>query len=224
MLSGSHAHMPTGGDLTKGYQAAVEGFDELMTGAGVVKPHWHAFLEACAPLDATMRQLRMEQLNTRVRETGIAYDLFADPASTAQPWRVDFIPLVIPADEWRLLERALLQRARLFEGILADIYGPQDLLVKGPVPHELVFSDTSYLRPCQNLRPGRGYIQFFATDLARGPDGRWRVIDTHSQTPAGLGYALANRMVHTNVAGDIFPACSVQRLAPFFQMLQAALA
>jgi uncharacterized circularly permuted ATP-grasp superfamily protein len=31
-------------------------------------------------------------------------------------------------------------------------------------------------------------------------------------------------MVHTNVAGDIFGACQGMRLAPFFQLLQAALA
>ncbi len=46
------------------------------------------------------------------------------------------------------------------------------------------------------------------------------MIDTHTETPAGIGYALANRMVHTNVAGDIFGACHAQRLAPFFQQLQ----
>ena len=61
-------------------------------------------------------------------------------------------------------------------------------------------------------------------DLARGPDGRWRIIDTHTETPAGIGYAIANRMVHTNVAGDIFGACQAMRLAPFFQQLQGALA
>ena len=66
----------------------------------------------------------------RVRETGIGHDLFADPSSTAQPWRVDLIPLVVP-EEWRWLERALIQRARLFEGILADLYGPQKLLAAG---------------------------------------------------------------------------------------------
>ena len=50
------------------------------------------------------------------------------------------------------------------------------------------------------------------------------MIDTHTETPAGIGYALANRMVHTNVAGDMFGACHALRLAPFFQQLQAALA
>ncbi len=224
MLGSSQAEATIGSDVLRGYAGRVSGFDELMTGAGEMRPHWTAFFEHCAGFDANQQRGRMERLNTRVRETGIAYDLFADPQSTAQPWRVDFVPLIVSPEEWRFLEQALLQRARLFERILADAYGPQSLLVDGSIPHELVFSDTSYLRPCQNLVPGRGYIQFFASDLARGPDGRWRVIDTHTETPAGIGYALANRMVHTNVVGDIFSGCKALRLAPFFQQLQAALA
>ena len=212
------------GDLTRGYTASVRGFDELMARSGAINSHWEPLLQALGALNPATRLLRMEQLNARVRETGIAHDLFADPASTAQPWRVDLVPLIIAPDEWHALERALVQRARLFEAVLADLYGPQRLLASGTIPHQLVFSDPSYLRPCQHLRPGGGFIQFFATDLARGPDGRWRVIDTHTETPAGIGYALANRMVHTNVAGDIFGACNALRLAPFFHQLQAALA
>jgi uncharacterized circularly permuted ATP-grasp superfamily protein/uncharacterized alpha-E superfamily protein len=223
MLS-SQAQVLSNGDLTAGYRSAVSGFDELMTPSGVIKAQWLPFLEELSALDPATRLARMENLNTRVRETGIAYDLFSDPASIAQPWRVDLVPLLIPPDEWRELERGLIQRARLFEAVLADLYGPQRLLATGAIPHQLVFSDPAYLRPCQHLRPAGGYIQFFAADLARAPDGRWRVIDTHTETPAGIGYALANRMVHTNVAGDIFGACHAQRLAPFFQQMQAALA
>jgi uncharacterized circularly permuted ATP-grasp superfamily protein/uncharacterized alpha-E superfamily protein len=213
-----------GGDLAQGYRAASGGFDELTESSGALRPHWDSLLQSLEALDPANRARRMEQLNARVRETGIAYDLFSDPTSTTQPWRVDLVPLVIPANEWQGLERALIQRARLFEGVLADLYGPRRLLASGAIPHQLVFSDPSFLRPCKNLRPTRGYIQFFATDLARGPDGRWRVIDTHTETPAGIGYALANRMVHTNVAGDIFAACRALRLAPFFLQLRAALA
>ncbi len=223
MLGSLQVLSPQGGDLLTGYASAVAGYDELMSADGI-RPQWLPFLEHYAGLDPAARRARMERLNIRVRETGIAYDLFADPSSTAQPWRVDYMPLIIAPEEWRGLELALLQRARLFEKILADFYGPQTLLADGSVPHELVFSDPSYLRPCQNLRPPRGYIQFFASDFARSPDGTWRVIDTHVETPAGIGYAIANRMVHTNVAGEVFSACKALRLAPFFQQLQAALA
>ncbi len=210
-------------DLTRGYQAEAGGFDELLDGSAI-RPHWEPLLRELEALAPELRALRTEQINARVRETGIAYDLFSDPRATTQPWRVDLVPLIIPAEEWRWLERALLQRAELFERILADLYGPQWLLASGAIPHQLVFSDPSYLRPCQNLRPAGGYLQFLATDVARGPDGRWRVIDTHTETPAGIGYALANRMVHTNVAGDIFAACKALRQAPFFEAMRASLA
>jgi uncharacterized circularly permuted ATP-grasp superfamily protein/uncharacterized alpha-E superfamily protein len=212
------------GDLAGSYRAAAGVFDELADAGGALKSHWQPLLQELGSLDPATRALRMEQLNVGVRETGIAYDLFSDPESTTQPWRIDLVPLILGVEEWRALERALIQRARLFEAILADLYGPQQLLTSGAIPHQLVFSDPSFLRPCHDIRPHKGFIQFFATDLARGPDGAWRVIDTHAETPAGIGYALANRMVHTNVAGDVFAACNALRLAPFFQQLQGALA
>ena len=128
------------GDLATGYR--VEGgFDELIDAVGSLRPHWHDFLRAIAALDPATLALRMEQLNVRVRETGIAHDIYADPASTAQPWRVDLVPLIVAPEEWRRLERALLQRARLFAKLLADLYGPQRLLASGAIPHQLVFSD-----------------------------------------------------------------------------------
>jgi uncharacterized circularly permuted ATP-grasp superfamily protein/uncharacterized alpha-E superfamily protein len=207
-----------------GYAPSPGCFDELVDGAGNLRVHWEPFVRALSALDPAVRALRSEQINARVRATGIAHDLFSDPSSNAQPWRIDLVPLIIAPEEWRALERALLQRARLFEALLADLYGPRRLLATGAIPHHLVFSDPSYLRPCHGLGLGTPFIQFFAADLARAPDGCWRVIDTHTETPAGLGYALANRMVHTNVAGEIFAACKALRLATFFQQLQAALA
>jgi uncharacterized circularly permuted ATP-grasp superfamily protein/uncharacterized alpha-E superfamily protein len=222
MSRSAHATEPPFG-LTAQYPSAPESFDELVDGSGAVKPHWAPLLRELEALAPETRALRMEQINAKVRETGIAHDLFADPGSLAQPWRIDLVPLIIPGEEWRWLERALVQRARLFEGLLADLYGPQRLLESGAIPHQLVFSDPSFLRPCHNLRPAHGFIQFFAADVARSPDGRWRVIDTHAETPAGIGYALANRMVHTNIAGDMFAACKALRQAPFFERLRAAL-
>ena len=165
----------------------------------------------------------MEQLNTRVRETGIAHDLFSDPATTAQPWRVDLSRSSFqPPNGMGSSARSCSARA-CSKPAGRSLRAPAIARI-GAIPHQLVFSDPSYLRPCKDLRPDKGHIQFFAIDVARGPDGGWRVIDTHIETPAGIGYALANRMVHTNVAGDIFSACNALRLAPYFQQMRAALA
>ena len=190
---------------------------------GSVGPHWLPFLEGLEALTHEQRLGRIDRINMLVREAGIAHDLFADPSVTVQPWRLDLVPLIIPQQTWASIEIAVIQRARLTELLLKDVYGSQDLLKRGLIPPQLVFSDPSYLRACQNIEPLAGRIQFFAIDLARGGDGQWRVVDTHVETPAGIGYALANRTVLTHVCGDLFAASKAVRLAPFFQQMQESL-
>ena len=199
-------------------------FDELAGRDGSLAPHWQPVLAGLGALTHQQRLDRIDRINTRVRETGIAHDLFADPSSNVQPWHLDLVPLVFPPSTWVQIETAVIQRARLLEALLADIYGTQFTLRRGLIPPQLVFSDPGYLRACHNIVPSGGRIQFMAVDLARGPDGSWRVVDTHVETPAGIGYALANRTVLTHVSGDLFSDSKAIRLAPFFQLMQDALA
>ena len=211
-------------DLLSAYRRrAVSGFDELLERGGGVRSHWQPVLDGLQDLSDDERDLRTARLARRVRETGIAYDIFADPHTSAQRWALDLLPIVISASEWHGLERALIQRARLFDAILNDVYGEQNLLRQGLVPAELLFSDTAYLMPCNGILPKAGGLRFYAADLARGDDGKWRVIDNHAETLAGVGFTLANRVVHTHVAGDIFKDCNARRLAPYFQELQTTL-
>ncbi len=199
-------------------------FDELIGTDGKIAAQWQPLLSGLEALSHEQRLARIDRINVRVRETGIAHDLFADPARNLLPWRLDLVPLIFSPDTWAILEAAVIQRARLHEALLGDVYGPQETMKRGLVPPQLVFSDPSYLRACQGITPPAGRIQFFAVDLARGVDGSWRVVDTHAETPAGIGYALANRTVLTHVVGDIFTASKAIRLAPYFQQMQESLA
>jgi uncharacterized circularly permuted ATP-grasp superfamily protein/uncharacterized alpha-E superfamily protein len=211
-------------DLLASYrQQRPVGYDELLDNAGNVRPHWKALVASLSDLSDGERETRAARLDRRVRETGIAYDIFADPNAAPQRWTLDLAPLVISEREWQWLETALIQRARLFDALLNDVYGAQHLLRQGLVPAELVFSDSAYLRPCADILPNAGGLMFYAADLARGEDGQWRVIDSHTETLAGIGFALANRVVHTHVAGDLFKDCNARRLAPYFQELQTTL-
>jgi uncharacterized circularly permuted ATP-grasp superfamily protein/uncharacterized alpha-E superfamily protein len=199
------------------------GHDELITADGRVKAHWQPLIDGIDTMPATELRGRVQRLDRRVRDTGIAHDIFADPNKTTSSWQLGFLPVVISNQEWRWLQKALAQRARLFDALLTDLYGDQTLLRNGLVPPELVYADDAFLRPCQGILPQSGPLQFYAADLARGRDGRWRVIDNHTETLAGLGFSLANRVVHTHVAGDLFKQSNALRLAPHFQKLQSAL-
>lgn len=213
-----------GTELLKGYKPAPGAFDELIGPDGAPRAQWKALLDALRRVPPRDRIARASRLERQVRETGLVHDAFADPEKLQQQWRLNLMPLVIAPDEWLWLERAIIQRARLFNSILADIYGSQRLLSSGKIPPAIVFADPAYLRACQGIVPIGGHLQFFAADLARGPDGRWRVIDSHTETPAGVGYAVANRVMHTDVADDIFLECRARRIAAHFNGLQTALA
>jgi uncharacterized circularly permuted ATP-grasp superfamily protein len=156
------------------------GYDELMDAAGDVRPQWRKFLSALAELSPEEQAQRADRLNRRVREMGIAHDIFADPTQPGKRWDVDLVPLIFASEQWRALEMALIQRARLLNAIVADTYGEQRLMREGLIPPALMFSDSAYLSACQDIQPATGHVQFYAVDLAREANGDWRVIDNHT--------------------------------------------
>ena len=55
------------------------------------------------------------------------------------------------------------------------------------------------------------------------PDGRWWVLGDRTQAPSGAGYALENRLALSRAIPDVYRGAKVERLAPFFEALQADL-
>jgi len=68
------------------------------------------------------------------------------------------------------------------------------------------------------------HLHLLAVDLARSPDGHWRVLADRTQAPSGAGYALENRIVLSRSLPEAFRDCQVQRLASFFRAHRDALA
>ena len=150
--------------------------------------------------------------------------MYGDPLGLDRPWNLDAIPLLIPPAEWSQLEAGLIQRARLLNLILADLYGPQQLLRRGQIPPALVFANPGFLRPCHGVNvSGNTYLHLLAVDLARGPDGEWWVISDRTQAPSGAGYSLENRIVMAETFPDLFREFQVKRLASFFRSFRETL-
>jgi uncharacterized circularly permuted ATP-grasp superfamily protein/uncharacterized alpha-E superfamily protein len=125
---------------------------------------------------------------------------------------------MISASEWRQIESGLIQRSHLLNLILADFYGPQQLLREGLLPPGLLFGNPAFLRPCWGIRPiDKRFLFLHAVDLARGTDGSWWAVADRTQAPSGAGYTLENRLVLSRVFADEFRESHIQRLAGFFQ-------
>jgi uncharacterized circularly permuted ATP-grasp superfamily protein/uncharacterized alpha-E superfamily protein len=209
----------------KRYIAQLEagGFDEMFAADSTVRPHWQAVLEFIDQIGFDGCTARSERVQRRIVENGLTLDSFSDLSNVEQPWRLDLVPLVIEQAEWKRLEAAVIQRMRLNEAILTDLYGPQALIDSGALPAGLVFNDPTFLRPMSGVA-SRGRLTFMAIDLARDKSGQWRVLDTHAETIAGHGYALANRVVVADVCANLFRSCNIIRLSSFYQDVAQELA
>ena len=208
--------------LLDGYPQDAGGYDEMLDG-GDLRAHCEPLVRSLETLGRHELASRWERARRAVRDNGVTYNVHGDPQGMTRPWELDMMPLVIAPSEWRQLESALVQRTRLFNQILADLYGPQRLLRSGFVPPELVFANPAFLRPCHGIPiPNTTYLHLHGIDLARSPGGQWRGLADHTQAPSGAGYALENRIVLSRSLPEVFRDCHVQRLASFFHSLRDA--
>jgi uncharacterized circularly permuted ATP-grasp superfamily protein/uncharacterized alpha-E superfamily protein len=200
-------------------------YDELSADGVTPRPHWARMMKSFRAIGPEELGRRWERAERRIRENGITYNIYSDPLGVNRPWKIDIVPFLIPAEEWRFIEAGIIQRAQLLSRLLEDLYGSQDLLTSGHFPAALLFANPAFLRPLVGARvPSHSYLHMLAVDLARSPDGQWWVLSDRTQAPSGSGYALENRTIVSDVLPDIFRKSNVLRLAPFFRAQRDALA
>ncbi len=187
--------------------------DEMSLPDGTLRPGWGAVAQWFASADRSQQTARAK------RADQLLFDNFSDPQDADRPWHLNLAPLVISPQEWQTIEAATIQRMRLYNAVLRDLYGGQKLFTDGALPPALVLDDPSYLRPLHGVQPDGEHLTFLALDFAREPGGAWRIIDAHAETPAGHGFVLANRMVIAEVAGGLFRSTRSRRIGQFYQAL-----
>jgi uncharacterized circularly permuted ATP-grasp superfamily protein/uncharacterized alpha-E superfamily protein len=208
--------------------AASGHFDELRGSAaseaarmrGLPARPWARFFENLGRDGFEDLDRRSASLRRQIREHGTTYNVYADAQSPQRPWSLDLFPLLLTAAEWRRIEAGALQRVRLLDRVMADVYGPQRLLAANLLPPALVQGHPGFLRPLAGVQPPGGtHLHVAAFDLARDASGRWWVVSQRTQAPAGLGYLLENRIVVSRLFPDAFRDLAVRRLAGTYRAL-----
>ncbi|MEM9360054.1 MAG: circularly permuted type 2 ATP-grasp protein, partial [Pseudomonadota bacterium] len=139
------------GDLTSGYGRNIAGYDEMLAPDGSVRPHWQTLVSFLQKQGADRGHATTERIQRRIVENGLTLDSFADPDNADQPWHLDLIPFILSSEEFAFLENACIQRISLYEALLNDLYGEQQLLAENLLPSGLVFNDPTFLRPLHGI-------------------------------------------------------------------------
>ncbi|ORW87890.1 hypothetical protein AWB92_23470 [Mycobacterium sp. IEC1808] len=202
------------------------GYDEFVDRDGNVRPAWSELADAVAERGrAGLNRLR-SVVDGLIDNDGITYTE-VDPdhgGVEPRPWNLDTLPIVLSAADWDVLEAGLVQRSRLLDAVLADLYGPRNLLTEGILPPQLVFGHPGYVRPANGIEvPGHHQLFMHACDVSRVPDGSFHVNADWTQAPSGAGYALADRRVVAHSIPDLYERIAPRATTPFAQALRLAL-
>lgn len=199
-------------------------YNEAFSSTGQPREHWQRLISTLEERGAAALKRDDERARHMRQEDGATINPFDDPQRHSTAWDLDPVPLIISASDWSTLEAGLRQRAQLLEKILADVYGEQQLVKEGQLPVDLVFANPNYLYSCHNIRPsGNCRLPVYSADLYRAADGRFRVLRDFAAYPAGLGYALENRIVTSRIFSELYHRVQTHRLAPFFRAFHQAL-
>jgi uncharacterized circularly permuted ATP-grasp superfamily protein len=109
------------------------------------RPHYLPLHDVLGTLSAEDYRARCLARDRSFRDQGITFSLSGEQ----RPFPLDLVPRVVPAEEWSVIERGVVQRVRALEAFLSDIYGPQEVLADGVLPRRLVLSSTHFLDPLQ---------------------------------------------------------------------------
>lgn len=196
----------------RGSQAGTA-YDEFVDTAGEVRPAWRELAECVSERGRSGLDRLREQVNALVDADGITYiqvdrhgEIVIDREGAAMPgpWHLDALPMVISAEEWDVLEAGLVQRSRLLDAVLADLYGERRSITSGVLPAQLLFSHPGYLRAAHGITvPGRHQLFLHGCDISRGDDGAFVVNADWTQAPSGAGYALADRRVIAHAVSEL---------------------
>jgi uncharacterized circularly permuted ATP-grasp superfamily protein len=205
--------------LLAGYDTGAF-YDEMFVSPGVPRPHYRTLLERLATLTAEQLDDRRRSADATFLHQGITFNVYGDEAGVERIFPFDLVPRIIPANEWSDIERGLLQRVEALNRFLGDLYGEQRMIRDGRIPAELVFSASGFRREMVGLRPPRGaYVHVVGSDLVRGADGRYLVLEDNLRSPSGVSYMLENRLVMKQTLAGLFEAYRVRPVESYPQAL-----
>src|SRR5215475_14928789 len=161
---------------------------------GGIRPPYQAFAGWLERTPADRIAQKREEAERAFHRVGITFAVYGEESGSERLIPFDIVPRIIPAAEWRVLERGLAQRVRALNMFLRDIYNEQTILKEGIIPARKVLENGQYRSVMQGMRvPGDTYAHIAGVDIVRAGEGEFYVLEDNLRVPSGVSYMLENR-------------------------------
>lgn len=185
-----------------------------------VRPHYKSYLDWLSRQDPQAMRGRREEAEMIFRRVGITFAVYGDKdedgAGTERLIPFDLIPRVIPAHEWRDMQKGLVQRVTALNRFIHDIYHGQEILKAGVIPTEQILHNAQFRPEMMGVDvPYNVYSNISGIDIVRAPnaqgEGEYYVLEDNLRVPSGVSYMLEDRKMMMRLFPELF---SQHRVAP----------
>src|SRR3954469_17533891 len=123
-------------------------FDEMQASSTTVRDHYRVYDRWLAQQPGAVMRPRRDEAEMIFRRVGITFAVYGakdeDGAGTERLIPFDLIPRIIPAHEWAVMERGLVQRVTALNRFLHDVYHEQEILRAGGIPAEQILGNAQF--------------------------------------------------------------------------------
>ncbi len=205
--------------MLQGYDPAGF-FDEMFASPSEVRRHYERFRKLFAQTTPEEFEERRSDIDLSFLRQGVTFNVYGDSQGAERIFPFDLVPRIIAAKEWEYLERGLIQRITALNLFLHDLYHEQRILKDGVIPAYYVLSARHFRREFAGFQvPKDIYIHVCGTDLIRGGDGSWMVLEDNARTPSGVSYVLENRQAMKRTFPQLFEEVGVRPVDHYPQEL-----
>ncbi len=194
-------------------------FDEMHANRTEVRDHYRGYDRWLQQQPPDMMRDRRGEAEMIFRRVGITFAVYGDKDAGEGSERLmpfDLIPRVIPAHEWREMEKGLRQRVSALNRFIHDVYHGQEIIKAGLVPAEQITSNAQFRPEMVGVNvPGDIYSHISGVDIVRAANasggGDYYVLEDNLRVPSGVSYMLENRKMMMRLFPELFAS---HRIAP----------
>ena len=203
-------------------------FDEMYGTPDAVRTHYRSYANWLAEQPGDVMHSRREEAEVIFRRVGITFAVYGakdeNGSGTERLIPFDLIPRIIPADEWREMERGLVQRVTALNRFIHDVYHGQEILKAGIVPTEQIERNSQFRPEMVGVAvPGNVYSQIAGIDIVRAAaadgSGTYYVLEDNLRVPSGVSYMLENRKMMMRLFPELFSQHRIEPVAHYPDML-----
>ncbi|MHA8101818.1 circularly permuted type 2 ATP-grasp protein [Aquirufa nivalisilvae] len=195
----------------------TEGFyDEMFSPEGQVREGYGPFKERVEQLSKEEFLRRHQSAERALMAMGITFNVYSENEGTERIMPVDIIPRIVNGSDWDNVEKGLVQRITALNLFLSDIYSDQKIIKDGIIPKEVIYSSKNFLAPCMGIKPPKNiWIHITGTDLIRGDNGEFMVLEDNLRCPSGVSYMLENRELFKQTFPEVVAKTQIRTISDY---------